>query len=188
MTDRELMQQAFNAMEQHFLHHENGCAYLSEIYEALRARLSQCDRCGEYNPAEIHTCTPKQEPVAFFTEENGFPETFVPKDSKTEAIRSLTDQCAELVWERDELKKQVQRYERHGVTCQTYQHKIEKSCGECNVQEHYRAPPQREWVGLTEGELMDIVGVTSADSDWNVAIVHKWVCAVEKKLKNKNHG
>ena len=24
---------------------------------------SQCNRCGEVNPAEIHTCTPKQEPV-----------------------------------------------------------------------------------------------------------------------------
>ena len=32
--------------------------------EALRARLSQCDRCGEVNPAEIHTCSP-QEPVAW---------------------------------------------------------------------------------------------------------------------------
>ena len=26
----------------------------------------QCDRCGEVNPAEIHTCTPKQEPVAWW--------------------------------------------------------------------------------------------------------------------------
>ena len=25
----------------------------------------QCERCGEVNPAEIHTCTPKQEPVAW---------------------------------------------------------------------------------------------------------------------------
>jgi hypothetical protein len=25
----------------------------------------QCERCGEVNPAEIHTCTP-QEPVAWF--------------------------------------------------------------------------------------------------------------------------
>jgi hypothetical protein len=27
----------------------------------------QCERCGEVNPAEIHTCTP-QEPVAWFCE------------------------------------------------------------------------------------------------------------------------
>ena len=25
----------------------------------------KCERCGEVNPAEIHTCTPKQEPVAW---------------------------------------------------------------------------------------------------------------------------
>jgi len=32
-----------------------------EAIKALRARLSQCERCGEVNPAEIHTCTPKRE-------------------------------------------------------------------------------------------------------------------------------
>ncbi len=40
----------------------------SEAAELLRDRLAQpvvCARCGEVNPAEIHTCTPKeQEPVA----------------------------------------------------------------------------------------------------------------------------
>jgi|APGre2960657373_1045057.scaffolds.fasta_scaffold17689_1 hypothetical protein len=37
--------------------------------EALRARLSQCERCGEVNPAEIHTCTPpEQEPIAYLCE------------------------------------------------------------------------------------------------------------------------
>jgi hypothetical protein len=30
----------------------------------------KCDRCGEVNPAEIHTCTP-QEPVAWVVYENG---------------------------------------------------------------------------------------------------------------------
>jgi len=30
-----------------------------EIAKELRARLSQCERCGEVNPAEIHTCTPQ---------------------------------------------------------------------------------------------------------------------------------
>jgi hypothetical protein len=36
----------------------------------------KCERCGEVNPAEIHTCTPKQEPVAWFMEgtfEDGAP-------------------------------------------------------------------------------------------------------------------
>ena len=38
-----------------------------EIAKELRTRLSQCERCGEVNPAEIHTCSP-QEPVAWFCE------------------------------------------------------------------------------------------------------------------------
>ena len=50
----------------------------------------------------------------------------------------------------------------------------------------YTAPPQREWQGLTDEEIMKITGVTSADSDWNVVIVHKWVRAIEAKLKEKN--
>lgn len=57
------------------------------------------------------------------------------------AIRSLTDQCAALTWERDELQKQVWRYEKNGVTCQTHRNKVEQSCSECNVQENYTSPP-----------------------------------------------
>jgi hypothetical protein len=46
--------------------------------------------------------------------------------------------------------------------------------------------PVREWVGLTSEEIMEITGVTSADSDWNVVIVHKWIRAIEQALKEKN--
>lgn len=62
LTDKELMQMALDALERY----EDGQqVYFDEEIEALRARLSQCERCGEVNPAEIHTCTPKQEPVAW---------------------------------------------------------------------------------------------------------------------------
>ena len=38
-------------------------ARLDDMYDA------QCDRCGEVNPAEIHTCSPpEQEPVAYLCE------------------------------------------------------------------------------------------------------------------------
>jgi hypothetical protein len=45
---------------------------------------------------------------------------------------------------------------------------------------------KKEWVGLTSEEIMEITGVTSTDSDWNVTIVHKWIRAIEAKLKEKN--
>ena len=57
-----------------------------------------------------------------------------PPDQKyLTTIRALTEQCAALVWERDELKKQIQRYEKHGVTCQTYRNIVKNTCPECNT-------------------------------------------------------
>jgi hypothetical protein len=36
----------------------------------LVAPPQQCPRCGKTDPAEVHTCTPKQEPVASLLEQN----------------------------------------------------------------------------------------------------------------------
>ena len=70
MTDRELMQQALDALAQSWVndHHGNRkqvLAMCADDFEkpframlALRRRLSQCERCGKASPAEIHTCTP----------------------------------------------------------------------------------------------------------------------------------
>ncbi len=92
-------------------------------------------------------------------------------------IRSLTDQCAALVRERDELQKQVWRYEKQGVTCQTYGHKVESSCSECNVHDDYTAPPaaQKPWVDLTDEEIM------AAPENLIACIAY-----VRNKLKEKN--
>jgi hypothetical protein len=57
MTDRELMQMALDALITAEL--DGNCEYGAT--DALRTRLSQCERCGEANPAEIHTCTPQRE-------------------------------------------------------------------------------------------------------------------------------
>jgi len=85
MTDRELMQQALDALidaadsqnwemqqniDQHgewyrrSLYLKQATTNSQEAIKALRIRLAQCERCGEVNPAEIHTCSP-QEPVAW---------------------------------------------------------------------------------------------------------------------------
>ena len=108
-------------------------AVAKEAMESLRAALAQ------------------PEPEPFFTAANGFPQTFVSKDRQKNAIISLTEQCADLIRERDELQKQVWLYEKNGVTCQTYRHTIEQSCSECNVQMMYTAPPQRK--PLTDQEV-----------------------------------
>jgi hypothetical protein len=72
MTDRELLQQALDALAQSWVndHHGNRkqvLAMCADDFEkpfrallALRKRLAQCDRCGKASPAEIHTCTPRE--------------------------------------------------------------------------------------------------------------------------------
>ena len=45
---------------------------------------------------------------------------------------------------------------------------------------------KKPWVGLTEEELCEIVGLSTNDSDWNVYKVQEWLRKVEAKLKEKN--
>ena len=101
-----------------------------------------------------------------------------PAQKYLACIRSLTDQCAELIWEQEELQKQVWRYEKNGVTCQTYGHKIDSSCSECNVHENYTTPPKRPWVGLTDEEMLHIGVATGLE--------RAAVEMISNKLKDKN--
>ena len=69
----------------------------------------------------------KQKPVNIkkVAEEHGInlPTEFVPKhDESKAAIQSLTDQCAALIWERDELQKQMWRSEKQEPV--TWRYKI----------------------------------------------------------------
>jgi len=62
MTDRELMQQALDAMRDAAFDEEGYImnADLAEAHDALRNRLAHCDRCGKRlgGEGDIHTCTP----------------------------------------------------------------------------------------------------------------------------------
>lgn len=109
-----------------------------------------------------------------------------PAQKYLACIRALTDQCATLIWEQEELQKQVWRYEKNGVTCQTYGHKIDSSCSECNVHENYTAAPKREWVGLTDEE-MD-AALRKAGILATFEALHCIGKEVEAKLREKNNG
>jgi len=88
---------------------------------------------------EVHSCSYYCErPECIKAQRDELRERLAqPEQEPVTAIRLLTEQCAALIRERDELQKQVWRYEQHGVTCQTYRHKVEQACSECNVQEKY---------------------------------------------------
>ena len=45
-----------------------------------------------------------------------------------------------------------------------------------------------KWIGLTDEELRQCIGIGTEDSDWNVAVVQEWLRKVEAKLKEKNGG
>ena len=57
-------------------------------------------------------------------------------------------------------------------------------CGYTNINENwthlYNAPQKREWVGLTAYEIQEI---HSGNQHWG-----NFACAIEAKLREKNHG
>ena len=110
----------------------------------------------------------KQKPVNIkkVAEEHGInlPTEFVPKhDESKAAIQSLTDQCAALIWERDELQKQMWRSEKQEPV--TWRYKIVDVFGRpvwtlktpksdtrvLESQPLYTTPPQRK--PLTDEEI-----------------------------------
>ena len=49
----------------------------------------------------------------------------------------------------------------------------------------YTAPPKKEWVGLTDEEIAEIAATPAAIPG---SYVHSFACAIEAKLREKNHG
>ena len=46
---------------------------------------------------------------------------------------------------------------------------------------------KKPWVGLTNEELCEIIGVSTSDSDWNVVKVQDWLRKVEAKQIGRAH-
>jgi hypothetical protein len=108
----------------------------------------QCERCGEANPAEIHTCSP-QEPVAWMYEYG----------------TDHGDAVNQIFWHKNL--------------------RLEKPTGLVrNVVPLYTAPPQREWQGLTDEEILEEYRQSYGD-DGGLTDVY-FARAIESKLKEKN--
>ena len=103
---------------------------------------NKCERCGEVNPAEIHTCTPK-ESFEYWNAVEGW--------VKIEEVRQHFDTAG----------------------CGT----IYKTGGEGRVPLY--SAPQREWVGLTDEELLDLADMAYVND-------LELLQTLQSKLKEKN--
>ena len=116
----------------------------------------KCERCGEVNPAEIHTCSP-QEPVAWMTNHDE-PLLFPTKNEASQYCNEdeepqplYTSPPKEPLW----IRNKEGKLELH-------------------------APPQREWQGLTDEEQLEIM------KQFGPGQRRLFADAIEAKLKEKN--
>ena len=112
----------------------------------------QCKRCGEVNPAEIHTCTPKEpEPWGYISHKSWKMPVFVEANDL---------QAANLPHNNP------------------------------NYTPVYKAPPKKEWVGLTCGDVVDAEQECkhTVDENGNIHFADNadFAHAIEAKLKAKN--
>lgn len=160
----------------------------------------QCERCGEVNPAEIHTCTPKQEPVAWSNVLPGGRITDAMESARVgdynqgwndyrKAAKATLEKAYaathrafinvdDLIADLEKLEPVAWMYEWDGRKHLTFtdQRFVEKAHPHFNKSTPlYTAPPQREWQGLTDEDL-------SVCDENGVILARYW----EAKLKEKN--
>ena len=162
MTDRELLQQALDALAQSWVndHHGNRkqvLAMCADDFEkpfqamlALRKRLAQCDRCGKANPAKIHTCTPNYVDRRQWLYD---PMTGELLHSKLPPRESSCAECG---------KKASEGWALYCVEC---------------------SKPMREWVGLTDAEVEEVFFDMGQFAKIDLKTFAR---AIEAKLKEKN--
>jgi hypothetical protein len=130
----------------------------------------KCERCGEVNPAEIHTCTP-QEPVAWFCElpDNKISIKIVgkPTEGNWKPLYTAPPQ---------ETQETISKW----IKANT-EHREWYICPKCN---HQTPRFKDEWQGLTDDEIKEIVG------PWGSLPIdgytRKLFDQIEAKLKEKN--
>jgi len=219
VTDKEVMQMALEALAQSWVndHHGNRkqvLAMCADDFEkpfqamlALRKRLAQCDRCGKASPAEIHTCTPKQEPVAhsviagalfdFMGWLTSRKERIVlsSADNASPAVEVITEFAKMRGLSLDDAKVQDWNTTppQHWSDCAVHSEPAEihtctpreSGCAECGkkASEGWAlycvecSKPMREWIELTDEERLEIIAVGG-----EAAVLY----VTEAKLKEKN--
>ena len=124
----------------------------------------QCKRCGEVNPADIHTCTPKeQEPVAWITTWN-----------------EPNDAGVELHWVKQERGSSSKHTPLYTAPPKKDEPVIDKSMAK-RIATQLGWEPKKEWVGLTDEDL-DFWGGELGLGELGKGVLR----AVDAHLKGKN--
>jgi hypothetical protein len=159
---RKEAQQVLDALELHWV---TPPIHVREVIQTLKTRLSQCERCGEENPAEIHTCTP-QEPVAVWELQEGGWDTIADRDW----MESLPI----------------------GTKLYTAPPQREECCAECGKKSsdgwalYCVKCSEREWQGLTENEKELLWDEAVEGREHFCSQFGDFADAIEAKLKRKN--
>jgi hypothetical protein len=209
MTDRDIMQQALDALDQLYLPGELG--RVNAVILALNKRLAHCDRCGKRLGGEggIHTCSqkwvgltddgkmfvtpqsqPEQEPVAWMyqcTADNSRPVLLHQKQNWAESgtglwVESpLYTNAPAAVQERVAYEYGDELYWHTNPALNDYI----RANGKALV---YATPPaaQRTWVELTDAEI-DAEANSILTSD-PVQWWRRLARAILAKSKEKNNG
>jgi len=101
--------------------------------EALKLALEYLKLQKMYSPAMGFGNTTIDDAITAIKEALAQPEQEPTREEvNAEAARDVNDTNAKLASHYFDLLKVVERYEAHGVTCQTFRHFVTEPCAECN--------------------------------------------------------
>ncbi len=138
--------------------------------------MTTCERCGEVNPAEIHTCTPNEfnpdwSVMAVMVEEQ---QRMAKRIEELEAQLAQQEPVAIVTSDLDGGNKSIKF-----LNDVAYMNLMQKTL-------LYTAPLQREWQGLTDEEMFNCLAQTDGEAK-RLPLGFKWFAeAIEAKLKEKN--
>ena len=145
----------------------------------------KCERCGEVNPAEIHTCSP-QEPVAWFCElpDNKISIKIVGKPTEGN-WKPLYTAPPHFIDPAKVARLMDEAFERGKKEIDMEQVKdIAQKLADCALLNS--APPQREWQGLTDEEVEGYWDWEDFQCGAGRSTILEMVRDIEAKLKEKN--
>ena len=170
MTDRELMQQALDALEE------------AQDYTS----------CPTFSPSMTQQCAIAAVAIRARLEQNDF-------NPDWDAMAVMVEEQQRMAKRIEELEARLAQPEPEPVawgianTRPTEKQPLMMVMLDKPEPSHlvvplYTAPPQREWQGLTEDDALQLLPVMPYEYDVDVEMILKFAEAIETKLKENNNG